>query len=263
MQPNTVKGTLIVSTILCVVCSLLVSTAAIQLRPLQQANAINKMRRNILVAAGLWEDGGNIDELFKPVERIYVNLPSRNEETADEDGAINNTVDENYDERKAVGDPNLQVSIPDAIDLGGIRYRAPIAAVYVVKDEAGEVDQFILPINGRGLWSTLYGFLALDAETLEVRGITFYEHAETPGLGGEVDNPKWQAQWPNTVVVNDEGEPILNVTKPGEADENNEIDGLSGATITSNGVENMILYWMGPDGFGPFLDRVRAGEIEL
>lgn len=263
MQPNTVKGTLIVSTILCVVCSLLVSTAAIQLRPLQQANAENKMKRNILVAAGLWEDGADIDDLFNPIETIYVNLPSRNEEDAEQDGMINNTVDPAYDEYKAAHDPALQVPIPDDIDLGGIRFRAPIAAVYVVKGEDDSIDQFIFPINGRGLWSTLYGFIALDAETLEVRGITYYKHAETPGLGGEVDNPKWKAQWPGTVVVNDEGEPILNVTKPGEAEESNEIDGLSGATITSNGVENMILYWMGPDGFGPFLDRVRAGEIEL
>lgn len=262
MQPNTTSGTLIVSTVLCVVCSLLVSTAAIQLRPLQQTNAANKMKRNILMAAGLWEDGGDVDKLFEPVERVFVTLPGRSED-APAAGIISESVDPTYDERKAVSDPNQRVPIPVDLDLGGIRYRAPIAAVYLVAGEGGKVDQIILPINGRGLWSTLYGFLALDAETLEVRGITYYEHAETPGLGGEVDNPKWKSEWAGTVVLSDAGEPILNVTKPGEADEVHEIDGLSGATITSNGVEYMVLYWLGADGFGPFLDRIRAGEIEL
>ena len=71
--------------------------------------------------------------------------------------------------------------------------------------EAGDLEMVMVPIEGNGLWSTLYGFLALDADTRTVVGITFYEHKETPGLGGEVDNPRWKALWPGRKAFLDEG----------------------------------------------------------
>jgi Na+-transporting NADH:ubiquinone oxidoreductase subunit C len=123
-------------------------------------------------------------------------------------------------------------------------------------------DQVVLPIYGKGLWSTLYGFLALDANANTVRGITFYEHAETPGLGGEVENPGWKAQWNGKNVFDDQGEVALEVIKgavPGNSPQaDHQIDGLSGATITGRGVSNLVRYWLGADGFGPYLDKLRA-----
>ena len=112
----------------------------------------------------------------------------------------------------------------------------------------------VLPIKGYGLWSTLYGFLALDKDAVTVRGITYYQHGETPGLGGEVDNPTWKAKWPGRKAYDESWAPALRVIK-GQAgppsSSPHQVDGLSGATITSRGVNDMINFWLGESGFAP------------
>ncbi len=127
--------------------------------------------------------------------------------------------------------------------------------------------QYVVPIYGKGLWSTLYGFIAIDADGKTIRGITFYEHKETPGLGGEVDNADWKAKWGNPELpkyaYDDEGHVAIRVMKgsinPSDDDAKYKIDGLSGATITSRGVTNLVQYWLGDDGFGPYLKKQTAG----
>ena len=130
----------------------------------------------------------------------------------------------------------------------------------------------ILPIYGKGLWSTLYGFIAVDADGQTIRGITFYEHGETPGLGGEVENPAWKALWPGKSAFSAEEikgssldhlpTPIIQVAKGQVTSETvqaeHKVDGLSGATITSNGVTALVRYWLGPDGFGSYLHQLRS-----
>ena len=275
-QPNTVSGTLIVAVGLCLICSLLVSGGAVLLRPRIEANKQLKMQRNVLVAAGLFHEETNTDadipSLFESVQTVLVNLPGRTGSGAldVEDanaGQLNGDLSvDSYDPRKAAKIPEQSVAIPADLDEAGIRRREQVAAAYIVKADDGSVSQIVLPVYGKGLWSTLYGVLALDAEDpgdMPVTGITFYEHAETPGLGGEVDNPKWKAQWAGKEILGDGGQPNLEVTKPGQATAENEVDGMSGATITSNGVEGLVNYWLGPDGFGPFLDRYREGEVDF
>ena len=122
----------------------------------------------------------------------------------------------------------------------------------------------LLPIHGKGLWSTLYGFIALETDTRTVKGIGFYQHGETAGLGGEVDNPQWKKQWEGKLVLDDKYKPIFKVQK-GSVDNADpmaqyKVDGLSGATITSNGVTGLIQYWLGEDGFGPYLARFRESK---
>ncbi len=272
LQPNTVSGTLIVASVLCLVCSLLVSATAVLLRPTIDHNKELRKQRNVLSAAGLFDEQTNTDadvpKLFEQIETVYVNLPRQPADgTEAAAGEINTAVSaQSYDPRKAAKDPQQQVPIPAELDRAGIKRREPIAPVYLVKNDAGEVVQVVLPVYGKGLWSTLYGFLALKADPAEgmpVTGITFYEHAETPGLGGEVDNPNWKRQWPGKRLFSEDGGPVLDVTKPGGAHTDAQIDGLSGATITSNGVEGLINYWLGSDAFGPFLDRYRKGELKL
>ncbi|MGB6994669.1 MAG: NADH:ubiquinone reductase (Na(+)-transporting) subunit C [Thermoanaerobaculia bacterium] len=137
------------------------------------------------------------------------------------------------------------------------------ALVYEVQSKEGELEMLILPVEGYGLWSTLYGFIALDADLDTVRGITFYEHKETPGLGGEVDNPGWKARWDGRKVYGQDGLPRIEVIKgqAGPADEDPyRVDGLSGATLTSRGVTNLVQFWMSESGFGPLLDRLGSRE---
>ena len=169
---------------------------------------------------------------------------------------------ETYDQRQAAKDPVQSVDIPAEKDLGGNKRRAELAPVYLVR-QGGEVEKIILPVHGKGLWSTLYGFLALDAKDLStIRALVFYEHAETPGLGGEVDNPNWRAQWNGKGAFDEKGSIRIEVIKgkvdPGRTEAKYQVDGISGASITTRGVKNMLRYWLGEDGFGPYLARLKA-----
>ena len=145
-------------------------------------------------------------------------------------------------------------------DIASIKRQAKIAKVYLVEN-GGQIDKIILPIHGYGLWSTLYGFMALEGDGNTVAGLGFYEHAETPGLGGEVDNPRWKKQWTGKRVYKD-GRVALRLVKGG-ADRTDAygVDALSGATITSRGVDNLVEFWLSDTGFKPFLDNVRQGRI--
>ena len=132
-----------------------------------------------------------------------------------------------------------------------------------MNDDSGKLQKVILPVYGKGLWSTLYGFIALESDLNTIAGLTFYEHKETPGLGGEVDNPKWKAQWPGKTLRDADDEDIeIEVVKgqvvPGTPSENHQVDGLSGATITSRGVSDLIRYWVSEDGFGTYLEKLEA-----
>lgn len=252
--PNdSTKKTVVVAAALCLVCSVLVSGAAVFLKPQQEYNKALDKRRNILQIAGLMEEGKSVDELFKQIETRVVDLESGEYvELADASA---------YDQRKAAKDPALSVALSAEQDIASIRRRAKQASVYLVKD--GEaLKTIILPVHGYGLWSTLYGFLALEADATTVAGFGFYEHAETPGLGGEVDNPNWRAMWPGKIVHSDAGQVALEVIKgsvsadtPGAQ---HKVDGLAGATLTSRGVSNLLQFWMSEQGFGAYLRNIKS-----
>ena len=260
MARDTIGQTLLVATVLCVVCSVLVASAAVGLRSRQEANKQLDQMKNVLIAAGLFDKKENsadeVNEIFEAsIERVLIDLESGAEADSSQVNA------ETYDQREAARDPKLSQTIESAAELGGIKRREKYSFVYRVKDESGEIEKVVLPIYGKGLWSTVYGFLAVGVDASTVEGITFYEHGETPGLGGEIENPAWTALWKGKTVFNDSGEVVLEVVKgsvnPESAAADHQVDGLSGATITSKGVSQLVHYWMGPHGFGPFLDLLR------
>ncbi len=250
------RKVLFVAVALCLVCSLVVSVAAVALKPLQTANAQFDLRRNLLLAAGLVDAGATrdtVESAFGRVEARLVDL--RSGEFSEDEPPLA------YDARAAVNDAGASDPIPDRDDIARIRRRSHYAVVYLVKD--GErIEQLVLPVHGYGLWSTLYGFVALEPDLRTVAGLKFYEHGETAGLGAEVDNPNWLARWRGKVALDDTGQPIIEVvkgavTESGDA-ARSQVDGLSGATLTSNGVQALLRYWLGEQGFGPFLQRLRA-----
>lgn len=251
---DSISKTIIVALALCIVCSVIVSTAAVMLRPAQQANKDLDRKTNILAAAGMLKDGVSVEEQFARIKTRAVDMAT---------GKFTDAVDvETYDQRKASKDPAMSTDLGDD-DLAKIGRRAKYSLVYVVESESG-IDKIILPIKGYGLWSTLYGFVALESDLNTVAGLGFYEHAETPGLGGEVDNPNWKAQWVGKKSYDAENKQALTVIK-GSVDNSrpeaiHQVDGLSGATLTSRGVDHLIKFWMGDDGFAPFLANLRAGE---
>lgn len=246
--------TLLVAFVLCIVCSVLVSGAAVSLKPMQEVNKKLDVKKNLLVAAGLVKSSASKDEIeeaFTNVKPLLVNL-----ETGDlVEGDVGN-----YDQKKAAKKKGLNKMIDSAMDKAGIKMRAKTAKAYLIQ-ENGETTMLVLPVHGKGLWSTMYGFLVLEPSTTTVKGIGFYSHGETPGLGGEIDNPSWKATWAGKKLLGDSFEPVLRVVK-GAAKTDTEIDGLSGATLTANGVTGTIQYWLGKDGFGPFLAKFREGGIQ-
>lgn len=253
---DTIGKTLTVTILLCVICSVVVSAAAVLLKPKQVANKELDRKSNILAAAGISDPSKSVDELFAQIETRYVDLES---------GKFVDEPVTNYDPAKAAKDPELGHPVPRSEDIASIKYQANVMPVYIVRDSANDLEKVILPVHGYGLWSTLYGFLALEGDLNTVVGLGFYSHAETPGLGGEVDNPLWKALWPGKEVYGaDTTTPEIRLIKggvdPSTPDAEHKVDALSGATLTSNGVTHLLQYWMGQNGYAPFLNNLRAGE---
>ena len=256
MPNDSTAKVLIVAVLLCLVCSIFVSSAAVLLRPLQEANEDLARRIEILRVAGLYEEGANVANLFQQVTTRIIDL-----ETGEYVDHINPTTYD-YDKASKLGEHRME--IPDEKDIAGINTKARYAPVYLVKDN-DSIQTIILPVHGYGLWSTMYAFLALEGNANTVRGVSFYQHGETPGLGGEISNPQWQARWTNRNVFDDKGTIRLRVidgnVNPSSSEAIHQIDGISGATLTVNGVNNMIQFWLGEQGFGPYLARIRNQEV--
>ncbi len=247
---DSISNTLIVAIGVSLVCSVLVSSAAIVLRPLQEANQNEFRQRIVLEVAGLYDPGVPVDEQFGSIETRLVDL---------ETGQYVEDVDpESFDAEAAANDPGLGIGIPKDEDIAKISRRAVYAPVYIVKD--GEIaKQYILPVRGKGLWSTLYGYLSVEPDGNTVSGLRFYEHAETPGLGDKIEKEPWLAQWPGKKLYDAQGNPQIEVVRglvQSGPDEIHQVDGLSGATLTANGVTYLIRYWVGSHGFGPYLARL-------
>ncbi len=250
---DTIGKTIGVALALCIVCSVVVSTAAVMLKPAQVANKSLDFKRNILAAAGLLKEGVSVEEQFKQISTKLVDLET-GQYTEVAEGV------EKYDQRKMSKVAGRSVELTGTEDIAKISRRVNVAKVYLVESENG-VETVILPIKGYGLWSTLYGFLALGSDLNTVVGLGFYEHAETPGLGGEVDNPNWKALFPGKKAYDAEGNVGLTVVK-GRANPDSEhaVDGLSGATLTGRGVDNLIKFWLGDKGYAGFLNNLKNGE---
>lgn len=254
LHNDSLEKTVAVALSICFICAILVSLSAVALRPIQAHNKALDMKRNILDVAGLLDEDVDIDEAFnEKIEAKIVDLAT-GDYVEDMDVAA-------YDQRKAAKDPAQNIVIPSDQDMASIKTKAKLAKVYLVK--SGEaIQSIILPVHGYGLWSTMYGFLSLDADGQTVQSINFYDQAETPGLGGEVVNPNWRALWKGKKVYAESGEPALGLIK-GVVDTSRpgseyQVDGLAGATLTSTGVTNLVRYWMGAEGFATYLNKVRT-----
>ena len=212
---DSISNTLFVAVSLSLVCSILVASAAVVLKPVQLKNQEEYRQRIILEVAGLMQPDADIAELFATIQPASVELA--NGESVE---------------------------------------------IYLEQD-AGQTQQIILPIVGPGLWSTMRGYLALAPDGTTVKGIRFYEHGETPGLGDQIDKEDWRALWVGRQVYDSTGASRIAVVRGFVArdgsnpDAQYQIDGLSGATLTGNGVTALVRYWTGPEGFGPYLETYR------
>lgn len=233
----------------CFVCSILISIANVGLRERQEVNKLLDKQKSVLQAAWLLEPGEKADRAR--VEEIFQNVQPR---------LLDLTTDQLLDdEALAVFDESKAPMAEAPKNNAGIVEVPEKVRIYEVLEE-GDISMLVLPIVGKGLWSTMKGFLALDADGRTIRGLTYYEQAETPGLGGEVDNPRWKARWKGRLAYDENWKPVIEVIKgPAGSPEETPyaVDGLSGATLTSRGVTNMLQFWLGDNGYAPFLKSFR------
>ena len=247
--------TLLVAFSLSIVCAVFVSAATVMLKPVQEVNQALDRKRNILAAAGMLVEGKSVEEQFSQISTRIVDLRT---------GRFSDAEDpQEYDQRRAAKNPSQSEKLSVEQDVAKIGRREHFAVVYVVENDTGGIDKVILPVRGYGLWSTLYGFIAVESDANTIAGLGFYQHGETPGLGGEVDNPRWIAFWPGKEVYRD-GDVAVSLIKgsvdPTSANAPWQVDGLAGATLTSKGVTNLLHFWLGENGFQPFLNNLRNGE---
>lgn len=259
---DSLSNTFIVAFAVCLVCSIIVSGIAVALKPTQQANKELDQKQNILRAAGMLAEGSNVsadgrtvDELFSEFTVRVVDLESG--EFVDDVDAVN------LDPAKLAKDPDQSIELSADQDIATLRRRENISLIYI-KTLDDRIDKLVIPVRGYGLWGTLFGYLALDADLETVSGLGFYSHKETPGLGGEVDNPNWKAQWPGVKVFDSSGQADVRIVKrrsaQGEAIAAREVDALSGATFTTRGVQNLINFWTGELGFGPTIQKLKMAN---
>ncbi len=256
---NTDKPTtaLLIVVIVALVCSVLVSAATVGLRPIQERNALIERSRNIVALSGLVEDGVSLsgDEVLAAVEQMDVRVLDL------ETGEFEDGIDpDEFQPRAAALDPELGVAIPPDQDLASLGRRSRYEIVYLVwKDD--ELFRIILPIVGQGMWSTLYGYVALENDLNTIAAATFYEQAETAGIGDRIADPAWLAGWQGRAVYGSDGSVRFRIAPgpvdPASAAAAHEVDAISGATVTASGVTRLVQYWFGSNGYAPFLDKLR------
>ena len=253
-------NTLFIAVAVCLVCSVLVSAANVMLKPRQMLNRELDQKQNILRAAGMLPagsqtsaDGRGVQELFADFEVRAVDLDTgRFIEDFDLKG---------YDAVRMSKDPAKSRALTEEEDIVTIRRRENIGLVYLKEDDQG-LEKVVIPVRGYGLWGTLFGYLAIDRDLSTISGLGFYDHKETPGLGGEVDNPVWKAKWPGVQLFGPNGAPSVRLVKTPSPEDSpaavHEVDALSGATFTTRGVQNLVNFWTGDLGYGPFIKNLKA-----
>ena len=192
---------------ICLVCSVLLSGLAAGLKQIQTANREFDVKRNIVKAFGV-----DIGVLTKnEIEEKYSTHISKN------------TIDLDNEIIFGDGKPYSQIN------------------VFSWKDDVNaKPSKYAFPIAGKGLWSVLYGYLAIDADIETIVGISFYAHKETPGLGAEIEKAWFQDQFKDKKIYENGQVADFKVTKPGLANNEYSVDGISGSTITSKGVEILL-----------------------
>ena len=260
LNKDSVLGTFVIIIGFCLVCSVLVSSAVVALNPYKAAAIANDRQVNILKVSGFDVEGSIAKTYQKHIEAHLVDLQKG---VLADDGFTAEQIDA-YDFKSLSKKPDSSIAIDPADDFAKIKTVSKLMPVYFSKDDNGDVVRVIVPFYGQALWSTVYGYVAIDPKDGNtIKDVTFYEHGETPGLGGEIENPRWQAIWVDKKINDADGNYKFQIVKNADhqgAGKDFDIDALSGATLTSTGVNGFSHYWLGK-AYQPFLQNLSKGEI--
>jgi len=253
------RKTLLVALGVCLVCSVLVSSAVVGLRQTQEGNRQLDRLKNILIAADLYTNDATVKKIYhEKIRTDLVDLTTGAVVNAPADAPLLSP--QKFDLQVISKHPLYSTALPPQNDPANILRRPNFMLIYHVVD-AGQTSKIILPVYGKGLWSTLYGFIAFDRDLQTVKGLVFYEHGETPGLGGEIENPRWRQSWVDKRALDADGQVLIEVIKghvtPGTPAAQFQVDGLSGATLTTRGVNNLVRFWLGENGYGQVIRTLR------
>jgi Na+-transporting NADH:ubiquinone oxidoreductase subunit C len=239
------------------VCSFFVSASVVMLRPIQLNNELLKRSGNVLVLTGLLPPGEQPEDeqmldLFKSLDARVIDIDTATASTALDPWT--------FDARAAATDPELSVAVPAGQDPASLGRRSRYQTLYLVWKD-GKLDRVVMPIRGAGMWSMIYGYIALEADLNTIAGMVIYEQNETPGLGDMIAKPFWQSKWTGKRLYDEEGDMLFRVAEgpvqAGASGAEYEVDALTGATITANAVTAMMRYWFGPAAYGPLLKKWR------
>lgn len=256
---DSIKNTIIVAFLVCFVLAFLVSFTAVKLQPQQEQNKKLDRIKNIVTVADLYKEGADVEQIFKDnfVAEVIELKTGKILPEKERTGLLDPDL---FDLKEISKNFKFTTNLTSDEDIAGISRKPKYMLIYLLKENES-IEKLVLPIYGRGLWSTLYGFIAIDKDFRTVNGITFYEHGETPGLGGEVDNPKWKEQWNGKLIYDKDWNLKIEVIK-GQVDTTKEgakykVDGISGSTKTTRGVHNLIQFWLGEQGYKPYFEKLR------
>ncbi|TKB49315.1 Na(+)-translocating NADH-quinone reductase subunit C [Ferrimonas sediminicola] len=246
---DSVLGTMTFSVVLCLLCSFMITGTAEVLKERKLAKKRSELKRYVLVAANV--EGDDIDELFDArVTPMLVNLDSGTMENLSAKEILD------FDDRMAAINPDT--SIKPRKDTARIKRRANQARVFKVTDDNGQLASVVMPIHGKGLWSVVYGYVAVQPDLNTIEGLVISEHGETPGLTDFLKDPQWLSGWHDKRIFDDSGKPVLAVVKGGaKKGDIHGVDGVSGATKTGRGLQKAVTFWFGPEGYQTFLNTFK------
>lgn len=257
-QRDSMVRTLLVAGGVAFACSLIVSSVVYWLRPIQLAYRSVEQNRAVLVAAGLAEETEALDD--REIVSRYLELdPQLVDLDAGEFVSADASMTASYDYRAAADDPDAVRPISPEVDIASLGSRPRLMPVYLKRD-GGRFEGIVLPVYGRGMWSTIYGYVALDSNLTSIARVWFYEHGETPGIGDRIQNPDWTASWVGKQAYRADGTVAFGIGGGGDATAPERIDSITGATITVSAIDRFVRYWLGNDAYGPFLATLREAN---
>ncbi|ABV86900.1 Na(+)-translocating NADH-quinone reductase subunit C [Shewanella pealeana] len=257
LKKDSFMGTMIFTVTLCLLCSFMITGTAEVLKERKLVKKRDELMRNVLIAADVDLSGDkDFRALFaKDVKPLLVSLDS-----GDVDTSGVNVMD--YDPRMASINPETSIKLEKKQDKAKIKTRANQVRVFKVFDDSGKLTSVVLPIYGKGLWSMVYGFIAVKPDLNTIENVVFYEHGETPGIGDFLNDTEWTNQWRNKQIFDEKGKVSFKVVKGGAKEGDvHGIDAVSGATMTGRGVQRSIQFWFGSEGFEAFFKKLKASEV--